>query len=66
VLLSTPLHATSNFTISVQLANKRGFKENVIAIAFETSRVYANKIQLTGRYGTLKREIGTPNCIKIF
>jgi hypothetical protein len=25
VLLSTPLHASSNFTVSVQLANKRGF-----------------------------------------
>jgi hypothetical protein len=25
VLLSTPLHASSNFTASVQLANKRGF-----------------------------------------
>jgi hypothetical protein len=24
VLLSTPLHASSNFTVSVQLANKRG------------------------------------------
>jgi hypothetical protein len=27
VLLSTPLHASSNFTVSVQLANKRGFKQ---------------------------------------
>jgi hypothetical protein len=26
VLLSTPLHASSNFTVSVQLANKRGLK----------------------------------------
>jgi hypothetical protein len=25
VLLSTPLHASSNFTVSVQLADKRGF-----------------------------------------
>jgi hypothetical protein len=24
VLLSTPLHASSNFTVSVQLANKKG------------------------------------------
>jgi hypothetical protein len=32
VLLSTPLHASSNFTVSVQLANKRGFtkqKKNI-------------------------------------
>jgi hypothetical protein len=29
VLLNTPLHASNNFTVSVQLANKRGFtKEN--------------------------------------
>jgi hypothetical protein len=28
VLLSTPLHASSNFTVSVQLANKRGFTKN--------------------------------------
>jgi hypothetical protein len=27
VLLSTPLHASSNFTVSVQLANKRGLKK---------------------------------------
>jgi hypothetical protein len=27
VLLSTPLHASSNFTVSVQLANKRGFSK---------------------------------------
>jgi hypothetical protein len=27
VLLGTPLHASSNFTVSVQLANKRGFKQ---------------------------------------
>jgi hypothetical protein len=26
VLLSTPLHASSNFTVSVQLANKNGLK----------------------------------------
>jgi hypothetical protein len=26
VLLSTSLHASSNFTVSVQLANKRGLK----------------------------------------
>jgi hypothetical protein len=32
VLLSTPLHASSNFTVSVQLANKRGFKKKVIGI----------------------------------
>jgi hypothetical protein len=25
VLLGTPLHASSNFTVSVQLADKRGF-----------------------------------------
>jgi hypothetical protein len=30
VLLSTPLHASSNFTVSVQLANKRGFKQKKI------------------------------------
>jgi hypothetical protein len=30
VLLSTPLHASSNFTVSVQLANKRGFKKNKV------------------------------------
>jgi hypothetical protein len=29
VLLSTPLHASSNFTVSVQLANKRGFKQKI-------------------------------------
>jgi hypothetical protein len=29
VLLSTPLHASSNFTVSVQLANKRGFKQKL-------------------------------------
>jgi hypothetical protein len=28
VLLCTPLHAYSNFKLSVQLANKRGFKQN--------------------------------------
>jgi hypothetical protein len=34
VLLSTPLHASSNFTVSVQLANKRGFtKKNIIQAA---------------------------------
>jgi hypothetical protein len=27
VLLSTPLHVSSNFTVSVQLTNKRGFKK---------------------------------------
>jgi hypothetical protein len=27
VLLSTPLHASSNFTVSVQLANKRGLQK---------------------------------------
>jgi hypothetical protein len=29
VLLSTPLHASSNFTVSVQLANKRGFTKKL-------------------------------------
>jgi hypothetical protein len=28
VLLSTPLHASGTFTVSVQLANKRGLKQN--------------------------------------
>jgi hypothetical protein len=38
VLLSTPLHASSNFTVSVQLANKRGFtKKNV----FSDTRLHA-------------------------
>jgi hypothetical protein len=32
VLLSTPLHASSNFTVSVQLANKRGLKQKKILI----------------------------------
>jgi hypothetical protein len=31
VLLSTPLHASSNFTVSVQLANKRGFKQKTFS-----------------------------------
>jgi hypothetical protein len=30
VLLSTPLHASSNFTVSVQLANKRGLKKDSV------------------------------------
>jgi hypothetical protein len=29
VLLSTPLHASSNFTVSLQLANKRGLKKRI-------------------------------------
>jgi hypothetical protein len=34
VLLSTPLHTSSNFTVSVQLANKRGFTKKYF-IEFE-------------------------------
>jgi hypothetical protein len=30
VLLSTPLHASSNFTVSVQLANKGGSSKNAV------------------------------------
>jgi hypothetical protein len=36
VLLSTPLHASSNFTVSVQLANKRGLKKHTYPVPEET------------------------------
>jgi hypothetical protein len=39
VLLSTPLHASSNFRVSVQLANKRGFKPKK---SFPTSYFLSN------------------------
>jgi hypothetical protein len=39
VLLSTPLHASSNFTVSVQLANKRGLKKIIIALERPESRL---------------------------
>jgi hypothetical protein len=46
VLLSTPLHASSNFTVSVQLANKRGFTKTKFAVA--RHQLHNNKaIQLT-------------------
>jgi hypothetical protein len=40
VLLSTPLHASSNFTLSVQLANKRGFtkKKKILVFAGTTEK----------------------------
>jgi hypothetical protein len=47
VLLSTPLHASSNFTVSVQLANKRGLKEkfnlhDIIVLALGTIKCGCN------------------------
>jgi hypothetical protein len=43
VLLSTPLHASSNFTVSVQLANKRGFtKKKVLVIGLILFAVIIN------------------------
>jgi hypothetical protein len=47
VLLSTPLHASSNFTVSVQLANKRGFKNKnkrkLMYIHFTTLQLVKSK-----------------------
>jgi hypothetical protein len=43
VLLSTPLHASSNFTVYVQLANKRGLKISVRPFQLHTlKRAAAN------------------------
>jgi azurin len=33
VLLSSPLHASSNFTVSVQLENKMGFKQKSLSVS---------------------------------
>jgi hypothetical protein len=46
VLLSTPLHASSNFTVSVQLANKRGFKQKKSIKLVTTNSVTCNVLKL--------------------
>jgi hypothetical protein len=43
VLLSTPLHASSNFTVSVQLANKRGLKKDPVRTSQESHNVTTTK-----------------------
>jgi hypothetical protein len=43
VLLSTPLHASSNFTVSVQLANKRGFKKDSVRTSQESHNFTTTK-----------------------
>jgi hypothetical protein len=59
VLLSTPLHASSNFTVSVQLANKRGFTIklylNVLSPHYKVTILAESVVFVTGAlmfYGT--------------
>jgi hypothetical protein len=47
VLLSTPLHASSNFTVSVQLANKRGLKKSSITSTTDTVTCQFTKLPST-------------------
>jgi hypothetical protein len=52
VLLSTPLHASSNFTVSVQLANKRGLKQSLLGV------LRATFTRITPKMEELKENIG--------
>jgi hypothetical protein len=53
VLLSTPLHASSNFTVFVQLANKRGFTKKKKNLYSELERVYpALNVIIVSKLGT--------------
>jgi hypothetical protein len=62
VLLSTPLHASSNVTVSVQLANKRGFtkKINKMHSILGVNRHDVNKrtSEIEGYYMKIKRQEG--------
>jgi hypothetical protein len=53
VLLSTPLHAFSNFTVSVQLANKREFKQKQKFIPAGDCPTFKNRDQLRASFNTV-------------
>jgi hypothetical protein len=59
VLLSTPLHASSNFTVSVQLANKRGFKKEIKSIVTRTDKTIYTGFAIPAKRSSVTKELST-------